>query len=118
MKFLHLLMTLLLVSEYKMCGGDPRKAEDCNSQSVTGNEYRCCFEYYIYLTGKSKIKNEVKQCIGITKMDYDEIESYEKYKKEIIEKTKGDVDDYEIDCSSKYFYISTISLIISLLFLN
>ena len=116
MKILHLLLILLLVSGYKMCGGIPSKAEYCNIQAVSENEYRCCFEHYIYLTGKLKIEHEVKQCISLTKIDYDAIKSYEKYRKEIIEKTLGDIDDYEINCSSKYFN-DTIKIIMNLLLL-
>ena len=119
MKILHFIIILLLVSEYKMCNNSqtPSKAKDCNSQSVSATEYRCCFESYIYLTGTEKIERGVKQCVGITKMDYDGIKSYEKYRIEQIERTQGEVDDYEIDCSSKYFYISSISIIMALLFL-
>ena len=117
MKILHLLLVLLLASEYKLCNDQesPTKAKDCNRQTGSGSYYRCCFEEIVLAT---KSKTTLKYCVGVNKNDYDGIKSYARHRQEIYENKWGELDDYEIDCSSKYFYISTIYLLIALLILN
>ena len=111
MKILHLLLILLLASEYQLCSGEnPSSASYCNSQSGSGF-YRCCFEKIECDNGKI-----ITNCVGLDKTSYDNIKSFEEGR---IKSYEGwlKVDDYEIDCSSKYFYISTIYIVITLLFL-
>ena len=117
MKNLALLLVLLLASEYKFCNDydQPIEAKDCNNQTSSGSYYRCCFEKIVL---SSKKKKTFKFCVGVNQNDYETIKRYSKYRKELREDEYGELDDYEIDCSSKYFYISTIYLFIALLFLN
>ena len=114
MKILHLLLILLLVSEYNQRCNDvisPSSASECNRLSGSDN-YRCCFENIEVANGKDKTF-----CVGIDQRTYDNIKIYAEGRKKIYE-GEYNLEDYEIDCSSKYFYISTIYLLITLLFLS
>ena len=111
MKILHLLLILLLASEYKLCSGENiGSASYCNSQSGSGF-YRCCFEKIECDDGST-----FTYCVGIDKTYYDQIKIFEEARIKIYER-RFKVDDYEIDCSSRYFYTSAIYIVITLLFL-
>ena len=113
MKIFHLLLIFILVSEYEMCENitDPSNARICNDRSGYGN-YRCCFEQIIL-----KNKDARTFCINLDKLDFENIKNYIKGRKEGRKKEFA-FDDYSFDCSSEYFYISSLFLIIGLLLLN
>ena len=116
MKILHLLLVLLLASEYKLCSGDYiSSASYCNNQSGSGN-YRCCFEKATYNTpGGEGVETH---CLPVNEIQYNNIKALADIQEKFYEGKYNDLEDYELDCSSKYFCISTIYLLIVLFFLN
>ena len=56
-----------------------------------------------------------RSCTSLTKEEFDSVHLLVKSLKQFIDKMGGKLETYDIDCSSKYLYISLILLIIFLL---
>ena len=117
MKTLYALLILLLLSIYKAEDCDTTKTvekdTDCTGLNPGPNSYRCC---YSYLKGTINGQDtEKKQCLPISKTDYDGIKDFVKKGKETSEAAGNKISKYEINCSSNYLYISLLSLVLILL---
>ena len=117
MKALYALLIILLLSLYKadscVSSTIPSKASDCNSRTVSDNQYKCCY-LYMKVTFMS-IESEAKQCLPVTKDEYENIKEVIDKTKEMAEKTGTKINKLDLDCSSSYLYISLLSLIIFLI---
>ena len=77
------------------------------------SHYKCCYENHKYFE-EGKFRN-ISRCTGYSKEDYDHLDKLIKSKKRYLESIGGIIEHYEVNCSSKYLYISLLSLIIFLL---
>ncbi len=111
MKFYQLLLLSLCISLALSCGeSSPGSKDKCNdklSDVEKNNGYtHCCFERW-----KSEKQNEQTVCTPLNQYQFDHISDY-------VTKSllwgKG-TSDYNIECSSTYFKLSLLSLILILL---
>ena len=118
MKGLHIVLAIILVALYnaaEKCTDifTPSKASECNSLKVDDGFYKCCYMHSKISIGE--VLHEAKICTEINKTSYDNIKDFvAEYKKEI-EKTGSKVSSFDVDCSSKYLYISLLSLMVLLI---
>ena len=111
MKFYQVLLLALCISLAFTCGeGSADSKEKCNDKlSDYEKEHgytHCCFERY-----KAEKQNEVKGCKPINQYQFDHISNY--VNKELF--WGYGTEDYNIECSSSYFKLSLLSLILILL---
>ena len=118
MKGLHIVLAIILVALYnaaEKCTDifTPSKASECNSLKVDDGFYKCC---YIYTKiSIAEVSRESKSCTEINKTTYDNIKDFVTKSKEAMEKTGSKVSSFDVDCSSKYLYISLLSLMVLLI---
>ncbi len=116
MKVIYALLIILLESLYKAqncTSAKPNKASDCTNLKADNGEFRCCYrvEKYIYMDNYI----DEKSCTSLSKEEFDSVNLLIKSLRQYIEKMGGKFETYDIDCSSKYLYISLILLMIFLL---
>ena len=75
--------------------------DDCFKTKLQNNEYRCCYETY-----KVTVMS-VSTCQPVTKEEYFDIANFIKKRQITIPGFTG----YSLDCASRYFTLSIISLI-------
>ena len=118
MKGLHIVLAIILVALYnaaEKCTDifTPSKASECNSLKVDDGFYKCCYVYT--KISIAEVSRESKSCTEIDKTNYDNIKDFVKKSKEEMEKTGAKVSSFDIDCSSKYLYISLLLLMVLLI---
>ena len=116
MKFYQVLLLVLCISISLSilnpgCGDAPNDSKDkCNGKLTDDQKNKgythCCFYRY-----KAEKQDEVKNCMAINQYQFDHISDF---------LTKGQMwtygtDDYNFECSSTYFKLSLLSLILILL---
>ena len=114
MKLLYVLLICLLSSLSKAQDCDDTEAtkfSDCENLNLKLGDYRCCYveSKYTFLG----MNYDEKECVGVTKEQYDDIDSYTRSSKNLLE-LMGKVEKYKVNCGSNYLFIS---LLLSLLFL-
>ena len=127
MKVLYTLLIFLLISLYIAQYTKPY----CNDLNQVNNTYtcfdanltnpygygqpfyKCCYVNQKYYE-EGKFRNYTR-CTGYSKEDYDNLDKLVKSKKGYLNSIGGIIEHYEINCSSKYLYISLLSIIIFLL---
>ena len=111
MKFYQVLLLALCISLAFTCGeGSGDSKDKCNGKLSDGEKDQgmthCCFVRY-----KAEKQNEVKGCKPINQYQFDHISNY--VNKELF--WGLGTEDYNIECSSSYFKLSLLSLILILL---
>ena len=118
MRILSFLISITLVSLVfnSQCEDikNPSKAKECNGKDTGYSGGYCCFVDYSCTLKGSSTKNEGKSCEGITKEEYDLIETSVKASKESA-KSVCDKYKYSIKCNSSYLKISLIGLLFILI---
>jgi len=103
--FPFVIVLCLIIFSYQNCDNGNKK-EDCKlseTDKENGIEY-CCF-----------LENpapRVKSCHGLTKYQYKHIKDYAKF----MRLSGTVVEEAKLDCNSKYFQLSIISLLLLLFF--
>ena len=111
MKFYQVLLLALCISLAFTCGeGSADSKDKCNDKLSDGEKNQgmthCCFVRY-----KAEKQDEVKVCKAINQYQFDHISNY--VNKELF--WGLGTEDYNIECSSSYFKLSLLSLILILL---
>ena len=115
MKVIHSLIIILLVSLYKAqnCTSvSPTQVSDCTNLKADPGEFKCCYRFEKFIFMDNYV--DKKSCTSLSKEEFDKVDLLIKSAKQYIEKTGGKFENYNIDCSSNYLYISLILLIIFL----
>ena len=117
MKLLYTLLICLLLSlsMNEICDEvEATKASDCEKLELESGDYRCCFIDAKYtMLGETIIE---KQCNGVTKKEYDDIENYIKIEKKFLEAMGAKFDKFEVECNSKYLFASMLLSLLLFLF--
>ena len=106
--FIFLILVVILLSQYECveeCSGSGSNSSDCNNRDLRASDYKCCY-YYYEMAGR-----EYKECVPISKVEYDDFEQYLKF----YEKVKKAADKFSFDCSCNYIIISMLWLVLLLL---
>lgn len=114
MKFYQVLLLALCISislSTELCGDSPYDSKDkCNGKLTSGQKdhgfTHCCFYKY-----KPEKQDETHGCLAINQYQFDHISDFLTKSK----KWEYGTDDYTFDCSSTYFKLSLLSLILILL---
>ena len=119
MKVFHIFLIILSASLYKAAdeiycsSSEPTKASDCHSRKVSKTDAKCCYVNYKYYQDGDL--NEGQICKEEKKENVDNFVPVFKSKKGAIIAKGGSIDKFDVDCSSKYLFISLLSLMILLL---
>lgn len=115
MKAFYLILVVLLFSEIdtKCDGTKASSVSDCKNIEVSSGYYKCCYEKGSYSLLGEKV--EVKECISVTKNQYEYIDTIIDASEEMIEALGGKDVKLSIDCSSKSLVLSLLSLSLLLL---
>ena len=117
MNFLHYFLIILLVSLYKAenCTSIaiPTQPSDCHKREKNFGDVRCCYTFEKYTFMGTYVDR--KSCSSLDQEEFDNVKLLIKSLKQGVEKMGGKFENYEIDCSSNYLYISLLSLMIFLL---
>jgi len=127
MKALYTLLIFLLISLFiaqytkPYCNdlrqvNNPYACFDANLSypySYGQSYYKCCYVNQKYYEQDDFVN--ISRCTGYSKEDYDRLDKLVKSKKGYLNSIGGIIEHYEVNCSSKYLYISLLSLIIFLL---
>lgn len=117
MKLLYTLLIILLISQCKAdnCTNviSPTNPRDCIFQNVDSNYIRCCyFKIFAFQGGEMQ---KMTQCQHISQEYYDTLINRVKTQKAYIKANGGIIEEYELNCTSTYLYISLLLLMIILL---
>ena len=120
MKSLYASLIFLLISLYKAqeilyCWNmeNPVGPKDCNYLPLQRDYYKCCYvrEKYYY---KGDFENRTA-CAPLGRYDYDNLAKQVKSKRDYLNAKGAIIQDFVVDCSSNYLYLSLLSFMLFLL---
>ena len=108
MKFVMFIILVAIFSlnecAEKECSGTGDNKDDCNNRNLRASDYRCCYYYY------EMVGREYKECVPISKVEYDDFETFLKFYK----KVKEAATKFSFDCISNYITVSMLWLVLLL----
>ena len=109
MKIYQALLIALCITFALACDNKDASKEKCN-KDLTDAEKELGFTHCCYVRYKAEKREEAKGCEAMNQYQFDHLMDYIKQRK-----YSAGTDDYNIECSSTYFKLSFLSLILILL---
>ena len=92
---------------------NPVGPKDCNYLPLITGNYKCCYISQKYYFG-GDFTNKTK-CKPYNRYDYDNLAKVVKSERDYLKAKGGIIENYIVDCSSNYLYLSLLSFMLFLL---